>query len=140
VKLLCYRASGEAAMLIPSSECQRHRIRVPSDIWQQIRDDNVDLNQDNNIHIVTDIWTTNRWAMDYRSSAVEHDHYVVNVQNIWGSLQIPTDFTVCTTSPTLRRTEDVYPSYPPTQYTIFAKYLASASTPLKQPQWRQRVS
>jgi len=35
----------------------------------------------------------------------------------------------------------VYPeSYPETQYTILVKYLASASTPLKQPQWRQRVS
>jgi hypothetical protein len=64
----------------------------------------------------------------------------VNIRHIQGSPAIPSDFTVCTTSRTMRRSEDVYPSYPPLPYTIFVNYLSAARTHLKGHRWAEWFS
>jgi hypothetical protein len=122
-------------MLIPSSPCATHHLEISWDLWEEIKHEHFQNSSDENIFLVTDVYTTSTWAQEYRTSPVVQDKYVVNVQNVRGQDEIPENFEIRTTSYTIRSSPR---PYAPIQYTILESHLSAARTELysKRPHWK----
>lgn len=110
-------------MLIPGSPCARHHLDVSPDLWEEIKHEHFQNSSDENIFLVTDVYTASTWAQEYRTDPVVQDKYVVNVQNVTGHEVIPDNFEIRTTSFTLRLSPR---QYPPTHHTILESHLSAA--------------
>lgn len=126
--LRCYRAVRETAILIPASLCERRSITLSPQLWEEIKEEHFRNHTDESISIVTAVYTTTRWAFDYRASPVEHDHYLVNVRNIQGINQIPNNFEIRSSSPSMTES---YRDYNQIPYTILESHVTAVRLDLK---------
>jgi hypothetical protein len=125
--LNCYNVSAfrEAALLLPGSQCHRRTLldTFPFDesaSWQTLKS-TLFADGTYEIYLVTEIYTTNRWALDYRPSTMAlPSTYVVNAQMGFQGMEIAPNFLLHhnSLSPYFRES-------PPNnleQYTILANY------------------
>jgi hypothetical protein len=133
--LRCYALAGEAAMLIPSSPCTAYHLDVSWNLWEEIKYEHFQNSSDENIFLVTDVYTTSTWAQEYRTSPVVQDKYVVNVQNVRDQEEIPENFNIRTTSFTVQQSPQ---QYSPIQYIILENHLSAARMELhsKRSHWK----
>jgi hypothetical protein len=118
------RGSRDAALLIPGPDCFRVTLNsFPYDTshgWQSLKETSF-ANGVREIHLVTEVYTTNRWALDHRSYALALPAcYVVNVQNGFYGPQIAPDFRLHHSSGSGNVRESIYRN--PYQYTILANH------------------
>jgi hypothetical protein len=119
------RGSRDAALLIPGPGCFRVTLMdsFPYDTshgWQSLKETSF-ANGVREIYLVTEVYTTNRWALDHRSSALALPAcYVVNVQNRFHGPQIAPDFRLHHSSGSGNVHESIYQNTH--QYTILANH------------------
>lgn len=138
--LCCYRADGEAAFLIASAEhCRRTLSITNTSLWEEIKSEwesGDGRSRDENLYIVTKVYTTPACAFHHKTSVVNSDFYVINMQQSGGYSQVPRDFHV-RNSPCslehLRINTD--------RYAVLESHEAFARKPLrsKNPHWLQLI-
>ena len=127
IALNCYRARGfrDAALLIPGPQCYRRRLSDDflfdeSATWQSLKSI-LFADGPQEIYVVTEIYTTNRWALDYRPYTLPIPAtYVVNVQERIHGPEIAPYFQLHHSSLSGNVRESPYQA--PQQYTILASY------------------
>ena len=125
--LNCYNVSAfsEAALLVPGSRCYRRSLldTFPFDdsaTWQTLKS-TLFADGTYEIYLVTEIYTTNRWALDYRPCTITlPSTYVVNSQLGFQGMEIAPNFQLHHNSLSGYLRES--PPYNSEQYTILANY------------------
>lgn len=115
-------------MLIPGSLCKKHHLEVSRELWEEIKHEHFQNSADDNIYLVTDVYTTSTWAQEYRTSPIIQDAYVINIQNVRGQYEVPESFEIRSTSLTIQQSPRLYP---PIEYTILEGHYSAARWELK---------
>lgn len=140
--LNCYRANGEAALLIASYEYYRRSISALANqsLWQEIQlcwEPGDGRSGGESLYMVTKAYTTATCAYHHKTSLSNPDYYVVNIRQLRGNPEVPVDFKLrssrlCTVTH-LQRTTDTY--------TVLESHDVFARKPLpsKTPHWLQVI-
>ena len=118
----------EAALLVAASPCIRRVLDFPTptslSVWERIKDSFFRSHREENLHLVTETFMTDKWALDYRNSPLYPDFYAVNVENSFnGAPQVARNFNLFCTSNSLSQP----PLYPAShRYTILESHISAA--------------
>jgi hypothetical protein len=130
-RLYCYSARGEAALLFPGAPCHKYKINwTPTSdaFWEEIKDHYSQSGGSfENLYLVTEAYTTSRWALDYRhAGACDDASYVVNFVNT-GAEELPGNFDLRHTSASLKQSlqPDTW-----VEYTILESHIPASRTKL----------
>ena len=124
--LNCYRARSfsDTALLVPAPQCHRRSLLNTfrfddSASWQSLKSTLL-ADGRHEIYLVTEIYTTNRWALDYRPFSLPLPAtYVVNVQQRFNGPEIAPNFQLYHNSMSGNVRESPHSLE---QYTILASY------------------
>ena len=138
--LYCYQADGEAALLVASAEhCRRTLSITNMSLWEEIKlnwEPGDGSSGDENLYVVTKVYTTPACAFHHKTSVVNSDFYVINMQQFGGYSQVPRDFQLrnspCSVGHFRSSTD---------RYTVLESHESVARKPLpsQKPHWLQLI-
>lgn len=133
--LVRYATFGlESAILIPGAPSIRLHIDIGHQAWQTIANSHFAAHpEDNEICLVTDVYVTNKVAIDHTSSP-EQMNYIVNIQNTQTG-EIPNNFQIRSNSPTMIVLQGM-------QYVFLESHMRKCRVQLEQrtPHWKMMLA